>query len=133
MPGQVPESSPFCLFDIKAWIALNFRSFNNNKAEVMLFGFIWETQGYTSAVEKSSFFQLRQLANVKPLLSRQYFEKVFHAFITCHLDFCNSLYEKPSFSVETVRQTHTHRPSDTLFIHIKGNSGVQQHFRTHLN
>lgn len=44
------------------------------------------------AVVKSSFFQLRQLAKVKPFLSRQHFETVIHAFVTTRLDYCNALY-----------------------------------------
>ncbi|XP_042341014.1 uncharacterized protein LOC121942011 [Plectropomus leopardus] len=43
-----------------------------------------------SSVVKSSFFQLRQLA--KPILSRQHFETVIHAFVTTRLDYCNALY-----------------------------------------
>ncbi len=37
-------------------------------------------------------FQLRLLTKVKPILSRIFFEKVIHAFITSRLDYCNSLY-----------------------------------------
>lgn len=44
------------------------------------------------AVVKSSFFHLRQLAKIKPILSRQHFETVIHAFVTTRLDYCNSLY-----------------------------------------
>lgn len=43
-------------------------------------------------VIKSSFFQLRQLAKIKPVLLRQHFETVIHAFITIRLDYCNALY-----------------------------------------
>lgn len=39
----------------------------------------------------SSFFQLRQLANVKCVLLRQDIGKVMHAFILMHLDYCNAL------------------------------------------
>ena len=45
-----------------------------------------------SAVVKSSFFYIRQLAKVKPLLAQQHFETVIHAFITLRLDYCNALY-----------------------------------------
>lgn len=45
-----------------------------------------------SAVVKSSFFKLRQLAKIKSILSRQHFEIVIHAFITTRLDYCNALY-----------------------------------------
>ncbi len=44
------------------------------------------------AVVKSSFFQLRQLAKIKPYLSSQHFETVIHAFVTTRLDYCNALY-----------------------------------------
>lgn len=44
------------------------------------------------AVVKSSFFHLRQLAKVKPILERQHFETVILAFITSRLDYCNALY-----------------------------------------
>ena len=45
-----------------------------------------------SAVVRSSFFHLRQLAKVKPFLAHQHFEAVIHAFITSRLDYCNALY-----------------------------------------
>ncbi len=41
---------------------------------------------------KSCFYHLRHLAKVKPFLSLKNFEIVIHAFITSHLDYCNSLY-----------------------------------------
>ncbi|XP_032879310.1 uncharacterized protein LOC116974699, partial [Amblyraja radiata] len=44
------------------------------------------------AVVKSSFFHLRKLAKVKPILEREHFETVIHAFITSRLDYCNALY-----------------------------------------
>lgn len=44
------------------------------------------------AVVKTSFFQLRQLAKIKPFLHRQHFETVIHAFVTTRLDYCNALY-----------------------------------------
>lgn len=37
------------------------------------------------------FFQLRQLAKIKPLLTKQHFEMVIHAFVTPRLDYCNAL------------------------------------------
>ncbi len=43
------------------------------------------------AVVKSSFFHLLLLAKVKPILARQHFETVIHAFITSRLDYCNAL------------------------------------------
>lgn len=45
-----------------------------------------------SAVVQSCFFQLRQLAKVKPYLPANVFEHVIHLFLACRLDYCNSLY-----------------------------------------
>ena len=45
-----------------------------------------------ATVNKSSFFHLRQLAKVKPILAQKHFETVIHAFITSRLDYCNALY-----------------------------------------
>lgn len=42
------------------------------------------------AVVKSNFFQLGQMANIKPILLRQHFKMVIHAF--SQLDYCNALY-----------------------------------------
>ena len=44
------------------------------------------------AVGKASFFPLRQLAKIKPILSRQHFETVINAFVTTLLDYYNVLY-----------------------------------------
>ena len=44
------------------------------------------------AVVRSSYHHLRQLAKIKPILSRQQFETVIHAFVTTRLDYCNALY-----------------------------------------
>lgn len=45
-----------------------------------------------SSVVKTSFFQIRQLAKVKPILSPRHFEILIHAFVTNRLDYCNALY-----------------------------------------
>ena len=45
-----------------------------------------------NSVVKASFFQLRLLTKIKPLLSFADFERVIHAFITTRLDYCNALY-----------------------------------------
>ena len=47
---------------------------------------------HIKAVVKSSFFHLRQLAKIKPILSRQHFETVIHAFVNTQLDNGNALY-----------------------------------------
>jgi len=45
-----------------------------------------------SAVVKSSFFQLRSIARIKRMLSKNDLETVIYAFIISRLDYCNSLY-----------------------------------------
>ena len=45
-----------------------------------------------SGVVQKSYYQLRQIAKVKPILLRPDLEKLIHAFITTRLDYCNSLY-----------------------------------------
>ena len=110
-----------CLHDIKAWMALNFLNFNEKKTEVMVFGGTSVTplvdlgllaqyhkpivtnlevkvdsdlklDSQIKSVVKSSFFQLRQLAKIKPILQKKHFETVIHAFVTTRLDYCNALY-----------------------------------------
>uniref|UniRef100_A0A3P9D180 Uncharacterized protein n=1 Tax=Maylandia zebra TaxID=106582 RepID=A0A3P9D180_9CICH len=116
-----------CLDDIKTWMSVNFLKFNDKKTEVMVFGSPTETpnvyvnslaqyvkptvtnlgvkadcelklDSQIKAVVKSSFFHLRQLAKIKPILSRQYFETVIHAFVSTRLDYCNALYIEVSAS-----------------------------------
>jgi len=45
-----------------------------------------------NSVVRNSFYQLQIISNFKSFLSAQDLEKVIHAFITSHLDYCNSLY-----------------------------------------
>ena len=44
------------------------------------------------SVVKLRFYQLSQLAKMKPILPRQLFKTVIHAFVTTRLDYCNALY-----------------------------------------
>lgn len=110
-----------CLDEIRAWMALNFLHFNEQKTEVMVFGGASEAtiidlgslaqyvkpvitnlgvkieanlkfESQVRAVVRSSFFHLRELAKIKPILSKQHFETVIHAFVTSRLDYCNALY-----------------------------------------
>lgn len=50
-----------------------------------------ELDSQVRVVVKSSFYQLRQLAKIKPILSKDDSRRVIHAFITTPLDYCNSL------------------------------------------
>ncbi len=109
-----------CLEDIKTWMQLNFLNLNESKTEIVVFGqdlnkinelcpltcsnrpsakslgvildssFKFDIQ--ISSVVKTSFFQLRLLARIKPYLTSKDFECIIHAFITTRLDYCNSLY-----------------------------------------
>jgi len=110
-----------CLDDIKAWMTINLLNFNEKKTEVMVFvgttgpplvvlgslvQFIKPTvtnrgvkvdtdlklDCQINSVVKSSFLHLRQLAKIKPFLSKQHFETVINAFVTTGLDYCNALY-----------------------------------------
>ncbi|XP_054605029.1 uncharacterized protein [Nothobranchius furzeri] len=47
---------------------------------------------HINSVIRSSFFHLRRLAKIKPMLSRAHLERVLHAFVISRLDYCNSLY-----------------------------------------
>lgn len=46
----------------------------------------FKLEGQIGAVVKTIFFHLRHLAKVIPILSRQHFEVVIHAFIRSYLD-----------------------------------------------
>uniref|UniRef100_A0A8C6LQB6 Reverse transcriptase domain-containing protein n=1 Tax=Nothobranchius furzeri TaxID=105023 RepID=A0A8C6LQB6_NOTFU len=43
-------------------------------------------------IVRSCFFHLCHIAKIKPFLSHSHLETVIHAFVTCRLDYCNSLY-----------------------------------------
>ena len=45
-----------------------------------------------NSVVKSSFYHLRLLSRIKPVLSFLDFERVIHAFVSTRLDYCNALY-----------------------------------------
>lgn len=108
-----------CLQEVKDWMALNCLKLNDSKTEVVIFGnscdptalgplgsycndfarnlgvfmdcsFKFDRQ--ISSVGKSSFYQLRLLSKAKSYLPYSDLERAIHAFITCRLDYCNSLY-----------------------------------------
>ena len=39
----------------------------------------------------SSYYHLRRISNIRPYLSFDANERLIHAFISCHLNYCNSL------------------------------------------
>lgn len=71
-------------------LAPHLRSHARNLGVIVDSAFKLDKQ--VSAVVKSSFFQLRLIAKVKPYLRQADLEKVIHVFITSRLDYCNSLY-----------------------------------------
>ena len=108
-----------CLNYLKSWMNSNFLKLNNNKAEVIVFGHselqdvdtlgplapnihstvkclcvhfdrVFKFKKQISSVVRCSFFQLR-LQAIKAYLPQKHLEMVIHAFITSHLDYCNSL------------------------------------------
>jgi len=46
---------------------------------------------YVSAVGRACYFQLRQLRVVLQSLTSEAAKSLVHAFISCHLDYCNAL------------------------------------------
>ena len=110
-----------CLTDIKSWMDTNFLNLNEDKTEIIIFdqhlapqcntpdslisnirssaknlGVIMDSafkfQKQISSVVKTSFFQLRLLAKVKPYIPPKQLEIAIHSFISTRLDYCNSLY-----------------------------------------
>lgn len=110
-----------CLNDIKAWMALNLLNINESKTEVIVFGPNGDVPSidlvslgpYTkpmvtnlavkidrafkldkqiNSVVKSSFYHLRLLAKIKPVLSFSDFEFIIHVFVLTRLDYCDALY-----------------------------------------
>uniref|UniRef100_A0A8C6MBL6 Reverse transcriptase domain-containing protein n=1 Tax=Nothobranchius furzeri TaxID=105023 RepID=A0A8C6MBL6_NOTFU len=47
---------------------------------------------HVSSLIRSSFFHLRNIAKLSPILSRSELETVIHTFISSRLDYCNSLF-----------------------------------------
>nr|XP_054594398.1 uncharacterized protein LOC129161884 [Nothobranchius furzeri] len=47
---------------------------------------------HVSSLVRSSFFHLRNVAKLSPILSRSELETVLHTFISSRLDYCNSLF-----------------------------------------
>lgn len=76
--------------DTLSILGSQIRPFTRNLG--VIFDSAFKLDKQISSVVKTSFFQLRLLAKVKPYLLRKDFERVIHAFITSRLDYCNSLY-----------------------------------------
>uniref|UniRef100_A0A8C6Q198 Reverse transcriptase domain-containing protein n=1 Tax=Nothobranchius furzeri TaxID=105023 RepID=A0A8C6Q198_NOTFU len=68
----------------------------HQKAVVTYFGVKLDTElrfdAQVNGIVRSCFFHLRRIARIKPFLSHSHLETVIHAFVTCRLDYCNSLY-----------------------------------------
>ena len=75
--GKLGHLAPFVKAHIKTWV-LSFSKLSLHHQ--------------ICSVVESSYYKLRISAELKPSLSHQDLEKVIRAFMTSHLDYCNSLY-----------------------------------------
>ncbi len=65
----------------------NFLKLNGEKTEMLLVG---SQEG--KKVTKAAFFDLGNIAKVRPFLSQQDNEKLVHVFISSRLDYCHALF-----------------------------------------
>lgn len=69
--------------------------FNNIHSFVKNLGVFFDSEmrfdRQVNSVVKSSFFHLRKLSKLKPILSYKDLEIVLHAFVLTRLDYCNAL------------------------------------------
>lgn len=49
-------------------------------------------QGHIKVITKSAFYHLRNISRIKGLMTQGDLEKLIHAFISSHLDYCNSIF-----------------------------------------
>lgn len=111
-----------CLYDVKAWLEMNFVNLNESRTEMVLFkpnsSFVFNSDlgslqqfikptaislrvildgefildQQINAVVKSSFYHLWLLSRLKQVLSFSVLESVIPAFISTRLVDCNALY-----------------------------------------
>ncbi len=74
----------------------NNHSFVKNLEVIFDFDLKFDKQ--INSVVRASFFQLKRLGKLKPLLTCKDLETVIHAFISSRLDYCNALYAEISQS-----------------------------------
>ena len=46
---------------------------------------------HVTSVCRASYYHLKNICSLKPLLSREALVTVVHAFVTSHIDYCNSV------------------------------------------
>uniref|UniRef100_A0A8C6KL48 Reverse transcriptase domain-containing protein n=1 Tax=Nothobranchius furzeri TaxID=105023 RepID=A0A8C6KL48_NOTFU len=83
-----------CLDSIKTWMVGQLAS--HTKPSVRNLGVTFDPaltlDSHVSSLVCSSFFHLRNVAKLSPILSRSELETVLHSFISSRLDYCNSLF-----------------------------------------
>ena len=57
-----------------------------------VFDDILTLESHVAAICKSAFFHIRNISRIKRYLSQANIETLIHAFVTCKLDHCNSLF-----------------------------------------
>ncbi len=123
-----------CLEEIKAWMALHFLNFNENKIPggicesvdldlgelkslVKILGVFldcdFKLDIQINSVIKSSFFQL--VTKVKFVLPPKDFQIILHIFVSTHLDYCNGLFIGISQASLSRLQCHSLSPSALCF------------------
>ena len=100
-----PPNSTQILKDNLANLSPNLKSTAKNLGVYIDSDLNFNTQ--IKSVVQTCFFQLRNIAKIKPFLSSTDLEKVIHAFITSRIDYCNSLYsgitQKTLFRLQLVQ------------------------------
>ena len=71
----------------------NFTNFTSSSKNLgVLFDHKMNFEAHVKKVVQTCYFQLRNISQIKALLSKNDLEKLIHAFISSRLDYCNSLF-----------------------------------------
>lgn len=58
----------------------------------MIFDEAMSLEHHSEQLAKNCFFQLRNIAKLRPMVSKDELEMIIHAFVSSRLDYCNSLF-----------------------------------------